>query len=338
MGIQSLTGGWRGISDLVQTAIGTVQPVTELLNFEGTDLMESVPNTFFENTTEITGQLLPTKHVLLNKKLNFKHKCKATPTTVALFASMAMGKDTATMVGATTAYQHKIQLDPTVVEMPYRTMVENDGTQQFVYAGIACGGFTLSGQRGGFVEFEADLMGSAAEAADATAKPTANPESYLAYGDCNLSMGGTYDGTAVTGGTSISAQLMSFKFGFKNNAKDAYLIGDSTGQVGSIRRGLAYAIDLEAEIELVDRSQRAALLAGTEYVLHIPIVGGVANSTAHYAVDIVCPRVAFKEAPKGVADGILHVKGKFAVLSDPANGACDIRVTNLYSHSYLATA
>ena len=338
MGLQSLTGGWRAISDLCQVGIGTVQPVTQLLNFECTDLMEPEPNVFFENTSEITGELLPTKHVLLNKKLNFKHKCKATPTTVALFASMAMGKDTATVVGATTAYSHKLQIDKTVVEMPFRTMVENDGNSQFGFAGIACAGFMISGQRGAFVEFEADLVGAASEAADVTAKPTASVESYLAYGDCKLYQGGAYDGTTVTGGAEISAQLMNFKFGFKNNAKDAYLMGDASGQVGSIRRGLSYAIDFEAEIEIIDRSQRAALLAGTEYVMRIPIVGGIANVTAHYGVDIVMPRVVYKEARKGAADGILNVKGKYAVLSDPTYGACDIRVTNLYSHGYLATA
>ncbi|HEX4135916.1 MAG TPA: phage tail tube protein [Bryobacteraceae bacterium] len=335
---QSLTGGWRAVSDLCQTAIGTAQPVTELLNFEGTDLMEPDPETFFENTTEITGSLLPTKHKLLNMKFSGKHKCKATPTVVALFASMAMGEDTATVVGATTAYSHKLQMNSGIVELPYRTLVENDGSSQFAYPGVACTGFTLSGSRGQFVEFEADLMGRASEGADATAKPAANPESYLAYGDCNFAMGGAYDGTAVTGATAISAQLVNFKFAFKNNGKGKYNVGDSTGNVGAIRRGLTYSVELDAEIELEDRSQRAALLAGTEYVVHIPIVGGVANGAANYTVDIVLPRAVFKDTKKGVADGILKIAGKFAVLSDPTFGGCDIRVTNLFAHSYLATA
>jgi hypothetical protein len=335
---QSLTGGWRAISDLCQTAIGTAQAATELLNFEGTDLMEPEPETFFENTTEITGSPLPTKHRLLNMKFAGKHKVKATPAVVGLFASMAMGSDTSAVVGATTAYTHKLQINPAVVELPYRTLIENDGNSQFSFVGVACTGFTLSGARGQFVEFEADLIGRASEAIDATAKPTANPESYLAYGDCNFFQGGAYDGTAVTGATSISAQLVNFKFSLKNNAKGKYNVGDGSGLVGAIRRGLMYTVELDAEIELEDRSQRAALLAGTEYVVHIPIVGGVANGTAYYGVDIVLPRAVFKEAKKGVTDGILHVSGKYAILADPTYGACDIRVTNLFSHSYLATA
>jgi hypothetical protein len=335
---QSLTGGWRAVSDLCQTAIGTAQAATELLNFEGTDLMEPEPETFFQNTTEITGSLLPTKHKLLNMKFSGKHKAKATPSLVGLFASMAMGSDTATLIGATTAYSHKLGLNSGIVELPYRTLVENDGNSQFGFTGVACTGFTLSGARGQFVEFEADLMGRASEGADATAKPTANPESYLAYGDCNFLMGGAYDGTSVTGAASISAQLVNFKLTMKNNGKGKYNIGDSSGNVGAIRRGLTYSIELDAEIELEDRSQRAALLAGTEYVVHIPIIGGIANSTANYAVDIVLPRAVWKDTKKGVAEGLLKIAGKLAILTDPTYGACDIRVTNLYSHSYMATA
>ena len=338
MSIQSFTGAWRALSCLTQVAIGTAQPVTDLLTFAGAELMEPDPETFYENTDEITGNLVPTKHQLLNMKFAGKHKAKATPTSVALFASMAMGLDTQTLIGATTAYSHLIQINKSIVEVPYRTLVENDGTSQFGYTGVGCTGFTISGQRGQFVEFEADLIGRASEAVDATAQPTANAESYLAYGNCDFLQGGAYDGTVVTGAASIAAQLVNFKLSYKNGAKGVYNVGDATGNVGSIRRGLMATIELDAEIELVDRTQRAALLAGTEYVMHIPIVGGVADGTAHYGIDSVLPRVAYKAAKKAAKDGVLSVAGKYAVLADATHGAIDIRVTNLYTHSYTATA
>src|SRR6185437_2000857 len=161
--MQSIAGAWRALSALTQTAIGTGQPVTDLLTFAGTDLMEPEPGTFYTNKDEITGQSMATKHKLLNMKFAGKHKAKATPTMVALFSSMAMGSDTATLIGATTAYSHKIQLNKGMVEVPCRTLVENDGSQQFSFVGVACTGFTLSGQRGQFVEFEADLIGRASE-------------------------------------------------------------------------------------------------------------------------------------------------------------------------------
>jgi hypothetical protein len=338
--VKSIIGAWRAISLTKQSAIGTaaaVNAINTLLYFEG-EPIEPEPETFYTNEGDITGEVLPTKHRLLTKKLTGKHKSKAFPHVVGLFASMAMGKDTCAVVGTTTAYKHKLEIDKTVVELPTRTLIENDGTLQYLYKGIACTEFVLSGQRGQFCEFEATLLGSAAEQTDATAKPSALDESYLAYGDVNFYTGGTFDGSAVTGGTSISARLKTWKLTYKNNGKGGYLCGDSTGQVGSIRRGQAYSVELEADIELEDASDRAALLAGTEFVARIPIVGGVANGTANYTIEVILPRVCYREAKKGVDDGILKLSAKYAVMVDPTYGGIIINIINLQATSYLVTA
>ena len=332
---KSNIAAWRGFSLTKQADINTAAAVNTLLYFEG-EPMEPEPDTFYVNDGEVTGELLPTVSRLLNRKFAGKHKSKAFPHLVALFASQAMGKDTPTMVAATTAYKHKLEIDKTVVELPVRTMVENDGNTQNQFKGVACVGFTLSGQRGGFVEFEADLIGSGAEAADVTAKPARVAESYLTYQDVKLTRGGTFDGSTVTGGTDLSAQLMSFKLSFKNNGAGKHLFGDASGNMGSIRRGSKYEVDLEMEIELEDATHRAALLAGTEYVVAIPMVGGTANGTAKYTVEAILPRVAYKEAKKGVDEGTLKVSAKFAVLSDPTYGGFVLNVINLQTASYLA--
>lgn len=334
---KSIIGGWRGFSLLKQADIATVKPVNTRLNFEG-DPMEPETATHWVNDTEVTGELLPTKHRLLNMKLEGSHKTKAFPHLVALFASMAMGKDTPSVVGATAAYEHKLEIDRTVVELPYRTMVENDGDTQHIYPGVACTGFSLSGERGGFVEFEANLIGRGSEQVDATAKPAHVDESYLAYGDVTLTKGGAYDGTAVTGGTNISAELKSFKFAFANNGKGAYIMGDSSGLVGRVCRGQKYDVSFEAELELENQNHRTDLLAGNEFLLHLPIVGGVADDTAHFGVEIILPRVIYREAKKGVDDGLLKLAAKFGVLADDTYGGLIINVTNLQQASYLAAA
>ncbi len=336
---QSITGAWRAFSSLCQAAIGTAQPVTDVLPFGTTDLIEPEPSQFFTNKDEVTGVLTPTKHQLLNMKMSGKHKAKATPTSVALFVSMALGNDTTSIVGATTAYAHKSSVNAALVSLLTRTLVENDGAKQFSYVGVACTGFTLSGQRDGYVELEADLIGRGSEGADVTAQPAASAESYLTYQNCDFSPGGAYDGTLVTGGASIASRLVSFKLSFANNGKGIYAIGDSSGYMADIRRGQMVDISLEAEIEIDNtRAERAGLLAGTEQVMHIPIVGGVANGTAHFGVDIVLPRVVLNASKKAAKDGILQLAGKYTVLADPTYGAMDIRVTNLKSTSYAATA
>jgi hypothetical protein len=334
---KSIIGGWRGFSLLKQADIATVQPVNTLLQFEG-DPMEPETETYYVNDDEITGELLPTTKRMLTKKFAGKHKSKAFPHVVGLFASMAMGKDTVTQVGSTTAYKHKLEIDKDVVELPYRTMIENDGAGQFLFPGVSCPGFTISGKRGGFVEFEADLIGRGGEQTDSTAKPARVNETYMAYGDVTFTKGGVYNGTDVTGGTDISAQLAEFKLSFRNNAKGVYLMGDASGLVGQVRRGQKYEVEFEAEIELEDQSHRNDFLAGTEFVVAIPIVGGIANGTARYTVQIILPRVFYREAKKGVNDGILKIAAKFGVLSDPTYGGLIINVINLQQTSYLAAA
>jgi hypothetical protein len=49
------------------------------------------------------------------------------------------------------------------------------------------------------------------------------------------------------------------------------------------------------------------------------------------------PRVFYKEAKKGLEEGILKVSAKFGVLSDPTYGPFILNVINMQQTSYLAT-
>jgi hypothetical protein len=97
-------------------------------------------------------------------------------------------------------------------------------------------------------------------------------------------------------------------------------------------------VEYEAEIELEDQAHRTDLLAGNEFILHMPIVGGVANGTAHYTVEVILPRAIYREVKKGVDDGILKLACKFGVLADPVHGGLIINAVNLQQASYLAAA
>ncbi len=331
-----INGAWRAFSMLQQADIGTQKPVNTTFYFEGEPMEPEVDVKL--NEDEITGEFMPTKHRILTRKFAGKHKQKAFPHLVGMFASMVMGKDTSAVVGASTAYKHKLEIDKDMVALPYRTMVEFDGLKQTAYPGVACVGFQISGKRGEFVEFEADLIGSGSEADDATVKPDRVDESYMTYGDAKLYTGGVFDGDLVAGGTDLSAKVIDFSAALKNNGKAKYLMGDSSGNAGRVQRGLTFAADLKAKLELEDQTHRAALLAGTEMVLRIPIVGGVANGASNYTIELIFPRVIYRAAKKGVDDGNLVVNADFAVLSDPTYGPLVIHVINLQQASYLPAA
>jgi hypothetical protein len=332
----SVIGGWRGFSLTKQADNGTAKPVNTLLYYDG-EPIETVANNFWTNKGEITGELLPTQARLLNKKMAGKHKSKLHPHVIGLLASMAMGRDTVSQVGSTTAYNHKIEIDKSVVELPKRTMIENDGFEQTLFIGVGCTGFKISAKENDFVDFEAELMGTGAETAnDATAKPARVNESYMAYTDAKFYRGGAYNGNTVTGATDFSASLIGFDLEFKNEGKGRYQFGDSSGTMAAIRRGSNYSCEFSAEMELEDASHKTALFAGTEYAVRIPIQGEVAVAGANYMVEIILPRVRYSEANKKVNDGILAINGKFAVMSHPTYGGLIINVVNLQQANYLA--
>lgn len=326
---KSNIGGWRAVSLLVQANAATEKAVDSTFNFEG-EPMEPEVDTYYVNDAEVTGELMPNQKRLLNRKLQIKHASKAFPHLVGTFASMAMGKDTISGAGP---YVHKLEIDKTVVELPYRTVVENDGDTQSKFIGVACVGFTMKGQRGGFVDFEADLVGLGNEAADATVKPARLIENYMAYPDMNILKGGTFDGTTVTGGTNISAQLTDFSFAFKNNGKAVYAFGDASGGAARVQRGMKYEADFEATLEFTDNTHRTDFLAQNEFVVDLPFV-----SSAAQKVQIVLPRAFYKEAKKGVNDGILNAKCKFGILADATYGPLRIFITTAHAVSYLAAA
>jgi hypothetical protein len=328
---KSIIGGWRAFSTTIQADLVTARPVNTLLYFEG-EPIEPEPDNVWKNDKQINGELLPTAHRALSKRAAGKHKDQVFPHVVGMFASMAMGKDTVTPTGAT--YEHKIEMDKTIVELPTRTMIENDGNTQLLMPGFACTGFTLSGKRGEILDFEVDLIGTGEEAADTTPKPARVNEPYLAYSDVNLTKGGAFAAGVWSGGSSVSGQIEDFKVSFKNNGKGKPKMGSDV--LGSIRRGETYEAMVEATIEIEnDAGARAELMNGTEFGFYLPIVGGfiVGSSGPRYEVAVVVPRAFIAANKKGVNEGTLVRKHKIEILD-----SFFLIVRNGFAANYLATA
>lgn len=337
----STTSSWRGFSTLVQTAADVAQPVNNTFYYDG-DPLSTEGDGYISNAGHATGELGATEARLLRKKLAGAHKGPwLTPHLAGMFCSMVMGKCTSAVIGVSTAWKHKIEIDKNMTALPVRTMIQYDGLAQFRYRGVAASGFKMSGKRGDFVMFDADVVGTGYEETDATAKPARVTESYLTFADAVLTRGGTYDGTAVTGGTNMRTAVTDFSLAVKNGAASVHWMGSYPGvpaAASEIRRAEQMEVELEVGFEVADQTHQDALIAGTEYVLALPIVGGVANAGNNYTVEVIVPRARYMEAKKAKKDGVLHVAAKFEALVDATYGRLIINVINLHNKSYLATA
>ncbi len=336
---RSVIGAWRGFSTLVQ--VGAVaQAVNSLMDHEGDFLDTTVGNSWM-NDKMMTGTPFPTAKVILSKKMDGKHKTKATPHTVGMFASLVMGKDTLLAMGTATKHTLTIDLNRNA-ELPKRTAIEYDGSNQWKYTGVSCGGISLSCKRGDLIDFEADLLGTGLEESDTSAKPVRLNEPYLTYGDAKIMIGGAWSGSAYSGGAEISANVENWKFSIKNGASAKNLMGDQGKEAASIRRGSEmYTGDLEAQIELEAWADgyKAQMFAGAEFGFSIPISGGpTSRGGPAYQCNLIFPRLSYKEANKGKDSGIVHISPKFQIMTDPALGDVIIEVVNLFPYNYLATA
>lgn len=339
MATNRISTGWRAFSLTLETPYRTPETLTASLNFEGapTDIE---PNTVQTDENEITGYSEPTRQDIVDWMLGGTHKQRALPQNIALFAALALGKvttDQPNAGGDAAVYRHWIERNLGTTLLPSITMVEYDGIGQKRYVGIYGKSLKISGARGEFVQMEANFGGAGKEEASAISRPALVAESYLRYGDANLTLGGTLSGTvaagslALAGGTSFKVDLKSFEYSVESSANPIYEIGDNSGYVTRVERGDRWKHSLGAVLEMQDDAHKTSLLNGTAYVLNIPIIGSViagGSGTLNYTVNLLFPKVVYREAKKGVDGRVVKVDAKFEVLEDATYGSVIIEVVN----------
>ncbi|PIQ96542.1 MAG: hypothetical protein COV67_09020 [Nitrospinae bacterium CG11_big_fil_rev_8_21_14_0_20_56_8] len=343
MTTKRITTGWRGFSTAKEAAYGSPATVDTLFNFEGppTDI---APNQTATDENEITGYVDAAKHEVLNWKLDGAHRQRALPHNAAFFAALVLGQVTTDQpdnVNDPLAYRHWIERDLTSPAMKSVTLIEFDGVAQKRYPGIFGKSFKLTGQRNDFLKLEAEFGGMGKEEASAIARPAQVAESYLRYGDIDFSRGGSLSGSVAGGNlalggspASFKGALKSFEYAVNANPQTLYEMGDGSGFVTRVERGDRWTHALKAVFEMADDTHKTGLTAGTEYVLHIPVTGGVisgGSGNLNYAVELIFPKVVYREAAKDRDGHVVTVNADFQVLEDPTYGSVIVKVLNKQS-------
>lgn len=340
MTTKRITSGWRGFSVAKETAYGTPAAVSTAFNFEGspTDVQ---PKEVITNEAEVTGLNEPSAQDILNYMLDNTHAQRAMPHNIAFFLAAVMGKvstDQPDNILDPAVYRHYIEREVSAVPLPSFTLIENDGVGTKRYPGIYGKTVKLSASREDFVRIEAGFGGMGKEETSAVGKPTVVAESYLRYGDLQFSRGGTLSGSVATqdltvggGPTQFKADLRSFEWTLDNQAQAIYEMGDNSGYATRVERGDRFTHDLKAVFEMQGDEHKSGLLAGTEYVLNIPIIGSVipgGTGSFNFRADIIFPRVVYREAKKDRDGEVMIVNADFQVLEDSTYGSVIIEVHN----------
>lgn len=342
MASKHITDGWRGFSTAKESSYNGSATVDETFNFEG-EPSDIEVNSEQTNGNEVTGYNEPTEHEILNYKLDGSHQQRCLPHNVAQFAGMVMGKvttDQPDAVNNSAVYQHWFERDLVNVALPSFSMVEYNGVLKKIYDGIFGKKLMISGSRGEYVNVDFEFGGSGKETTSALARPTAVAESYLRYGDVEFQRGGALSGTVAGGDlahgsspTSFKANLQSFEWSIENQAETFYEMGDNTGYVSRVERGDSFIQSLKAVIEMQDDGHKTGLTAGTEYVMSIPIVGSAitgsnTDGSLNYTVDIIFPKVVYREAKIGRDGNRVVINADWQILEDTTFGSVIVRVRN----------
>ncbi|GJL78809.1 MAG: hypothetical protein NPINA01_17980 [Nitrospinaceae bacterium] len=340
MTTKRITTGWRGLSIAKETTLGAPATVDTAFNFEGPPVDIEI-NEAQTDENEITGFNEPGRHEILNWKLDGAHTQRAMPHNLGYFLSAAMGRVTTQTPDALndpTVRRHWIERDLANVRLRTVTLVEFDGITKKRFPGIYVKSVKVDGARNDFLKLEAQLGGVGKEESSAIAKPAVVQESYLRYGDVEFTRGGALSGSVIGGDlavsgspTSFRGDLRSFSWTIDNQAIPVYEMGDNTGFVSRVERGDRFAHELSAVFEMQDDNHKTGLINGTQYVLNIPIVGGVipgGSGAFNFSADLIFPRVVYREAKKDRDGQALIVNAEFQVLEDATYGSAIVKIIN----------
>lgn len=334
MALKTVSGGWRGFSSAKESSFGVAQTVDTSLNFSG-DFMDARPEKVWNDKDEFTGDLAPTQTQVLTQITEGKHSQNLMPHNAALFFAWLLGKVVTVDpndANQATVRKHTITMDKDVVDLATRTMREYDGAHYMEYPGCICPELSISAAVEEHAKLEAVLrgMGKETEVSPSPSRPAQVLEDYVCFGDISIKTGGSFDGTAVTGGTSISTRLQNFKLSVKNGGKLRFHFGDQTKYAGDAIRGRMLDFDLAMKMDFSDRSEKQALMAGDTFIVEIPMVGALIGSSIvnHYTVNIILPKVGYNKVVRGQDDGLLNLDLGFQVLADPTYGPLVVQIIN----------
>ena len=298
----------------------------------------------------ITGQEFGTDQEFITQavKLSYKEP-RAKPNSLIGLAALALGDITSTQDGAYTAYKHKIKPIASGSALASIHAEEKFGGIQYAYKGVKCNTLKIAGEAGGYISFEAGLLGSGTRATSATAFAAAITESWLKINKCkvwledgtDISISATLvqDAEDISSATPVDlkTRMKSFEFNWDNGME---------GQEGFAGAGVFQDIDygrrkadLKFSLLFSDDTELNHFLNQTPLAIEFDLKGALiaAGGTMYYGAQIIIPRFKLKKAPlpKGGVNDILTCDFECDVQNDGTNPVVLIEGYNAVA-AYLA--
>lgn len=241
-------------------------------------------------------------------------------TTLALTKAIA-GADAANRL----ANVHQVRaLDPVGGQWVDVVCTEASGATPCVLA------ITAPGEAATSTTYEVIYNQKEADPYDWCVFPNRVEEDPIRVSDFLIKLGGKWDGSALTGGHQMSAEINSLEWSAQNGLKPASAPGSGTYKYANqgLRSGRTQTITIERRFLDLILAQR---FFDVEYfTLYAKAVGESYESGRYYTGEIIWPRVAVKGRPVSVGDGNRNVEGvQLDVYQDDIYGSVIVKCENM---------
>lgn len=310
---------------------------TNAASLDGFEAEVSWPDRVETDKGEVTGKEHGNDQELIEQSVTINVKePHAKPLTVAGFGSLVMGRDAApNQDAALQAWKQKLRPVAVTTALDSVRCLHKKGDVEYQYDGLKGNKIALSGEAGGVVSAEYEVMGNGSRTRVATAFPSVVQESWmrLATTKCWLAGGAliSIDPVPVQGVESISSgspvdlgvRLKSFNWSWLNNLNV---------QRGFGGQGLALDIDkgrrsVELSVELLFESfvELDYFINQNPIAIEFDCFGAiiVGGGAYRFGFDLIIPRFKLKNAPvaQGGPDDDISCTLECEVFDDGTNPA-----------------
>jgi len=155
-------------------------------------------------------------------------------------------------------------------------------------------------------------------------------ETPLRIAETFFTLGGTWNGSAFSGGRVINTEIRSLEWQFNNNMAIEFVPGAGDAYAGrAFRDGRVQAIKMSREFREFILQQH--IKDNDTFGLRVLAQGAVFDDPHKYQVDIVWPKVSVLSSPINVDGKRLAEAGDLLPLQDGTYGSVVVKVKNLQS-------
>lgn len=183
---------------------GVTMDASNAFSLNGFTIATDWPDDVQNDSEEITGSEYPTEQTIVEKRVNITvGQPKAKPNDLVFMGALTLGAVASAKDGAFTGYKHTITDAAIAADLPSIQLEHSFEAPQYAYKGLKSNSLKISGEPGGIVNLDCELMGSGTRDISATAFVPKISESWMLWNQAKIWLEDGANITIVAAGSQV---------------------------------------------------------------------------------------------------------------------------------------